>query len=123
MIRDKFLSDLKNRTFDIPYCGRCRSPAWPPVDNCYSCMAKVKLRRIKSPIGNLIEHTTTYNDSKPARFGVIEINGIKLIGSLCFSVQPYVGMSLRMTNCGVSDEGTPFYEFGCSNCVGLGYVE
>jgi uncharacterized OB-fold protein len=107
---EQFLNNLKGSRFAIPYCIRCNSPSWPPIERCNICMSRVKLKRIKTPVGHLIEHTTAYNMSKPVIFGVIELDGIKLVGSL-HSVAPYVGMGLRMINCGVSADGTPFYEF------------
>lgn len=73
-------------------------------------MSRVKLRRIRSPVGSLIEYTTAHNLCSPMIFGLIEINGIKLVGSLK-SLLPQVGMRVKMINCGISVEGTPFYEF------------
>ena len=81
-----------------------------PIDQCYFCMSRVKLRRIRSPVGSLIEYTTARNLCSPIIFGVVRINGIKLVGSLK-SISPQIGMRVKMINCGVSGEGTPFYEF------------
>jgi hypothetical protein len=44
-------------------------------------------------------------------FGVIDIEGIKLVGSLRPSTMPQVGMSVKIVNCGLSSDDTPFYEF------------
>jgi uncharacterized OB-fold protein len=109
---EKFINYLKDNKFAVPYCNRCNAPTWPPVDCCYICMSKVKLKRIKSLEGHLIEYTVSYRLSKPEIFGIIEINGINLIGSVHSTVSPHVGMFLRMKKCGVSDDGTPYYEFG-----------
>jgi uncharacterized OB-fold protein len=79
MIVEKFLNCLKDSKFVIPYCDRCNAPAWPPVDCCYTCMSKVKLKCTKSLKGHLIEYTTSYHLSKPLVFGIIEIDGIKLV--------------------------------------------
>lgn len=111
LIMEHFLKCLKDHRFVIPYCSRCGSPAWPPVEKCYNCMSKVKLKRIKVPQGHLIEHTTAYTICGPVIFGVIEIHGIKLVGSLHPSTIPQVGMSVKMVNCGLSTDDTPFYEF------------
>jgi hypothetical protein len=74
-------------------------------------MSKVKLRRAKSLEGHLIEYTVSYRFLKPQIFGIIEIGGIKLIGTVHSSVSPFVGMFLRMKKCGISNDGTPYYEF------------
>lgn len=111
MIVEKFLNYLKDSKFVVPYCDRCNAPAWPPVDCCFTCMSKVKLKSTKSLKGHLIEYTTSYHLSKPLVFGIIEIDGIKLVGSVHSSVAPHVGMILKMRNCGISDNGTPYYEF------------
>jgi uncharacterized OB-fold protein len=108
---EKFINYLKENKFVVPYCYRCNAPAWPPVDCCYRCMSKVKLKRTKILEGHLIEYTVSYRLSKPKVFGVIEIDGIKLIGSVNSSVAPYPGMFLRMKSCGVSNDGTPYYDF------------
>jgi hypothetical protein len=73
-------------------------------------MSKIKLRRIRFPVGSLIEYTTARDLFSPIIFGVVRINGINLVGSLK-SISPQIGMSVKMINCGVSGEGTPFYEF------------
>jgi uncharacterized OB-fold protein len=110
LITEQFLCNLKRSRFAIPYCIGCSLPVWPPIDQCYFCMSRVKLRRIRSPVGSLIEYTTAHNLCSPIIFGVIRINGIKLVGSLK-SISPQIGMRVKMMNCGVSGEGTPFYEF------------
>jgi hypothetical protein len=74
-------------------------------------MSRVRLREIRAPVGRLLEYTTAHNISQPVIFGVISINGIKVIGSLISSVSPEMGIEVKMTNCGISRDGTPFYEF------------
>jgi uncharacterized OB-fold protein len=110
LISEQFLRNLRRSRFAIPYCIRCGLPAWPPIDQCYFCMSRVKLRRIRSPIGSLIEYTTARNLCSPIIFGVVRTNGINLVGSFK-SISPQIGMRVKMINCGVSSEGTPFYEF------------
>ncbi len=111
MITERFLKYLRDHRFVIPYCSSCGSPAWPPVERCSNCMSKVQLKRIKVPQGHLMEYTTAYTICGPVIFGVIEIRGIKLVGSLHPSTMPQAGMSVKMVNCGLSTDGTPFYEF------------
>ena len=111
LIMKHFLKCLKDHRFVIPYCVWCGSPAWPPVEKCYNCRSKVKLKRIKGPQGHLIEYATAYTKCGPVIFGVVDIDGIKLVGSLRPSITPQVGMNVKMVNCGLSTDDTPFYEF------------
>ena len=74
-------------------------------------MSLVGLREIRFPVGRLLEYTTARNISPPVVFGIISIDGIKIIGSVDSSVLPRVGIDVKMTNCGISSDGTPFYEF------------
>jgi hypothetical protein len=74
-------------------------------------MSRVGLREICVPVGRLLEYTTARNTSPPLVFGIVSIDGVKVIGSVDSSVSPRVGIELKMTNCGVSSDGTPFYEF------------
>lgn len=74
-------------------------------------MSRVRLREIRTPVGHLIEYTTAYNMSRPLNFGIVNIGGINIIGSLDSTISPSVGMKVKMINCGISPNGTPFYEF------------
>ena len=74
-------------------------------------MSRVRLREIRTPVGHLIEFTTAYNMSRPLKFGIVNIGGINIIGSLDSTISPSVGMKVKMINCGISPSGTPFYEF------------
>ena len=49
--------------------------------------------------------------SRPLKFGIVNIGGINIIGSLDLTISPSVGMKVKMINCGISPNGTPFYEF------------
>jgi hypothetical protein len=49
--------------------------------------------------------------SRPLKFGIVNIGGINIIGSLDSAISPSVGMKVKMINCGISPNGTPFYEF------------
>jgi uncharacterized OB-fold protein len=111
LIFEQFINGLRKRRFALPYCIKCDLPAWPPVDRCYHCMSRVGLREIRFPVGRLLEYTTARNISPPVVFGIVSIDGIKVIGSLDSSVSPRVGIDVKMTNCGISSDGTPFYEF------------
>jgi uncharacterized OB-fold protein len=110
MILEEFIKNLKRGKFMIPYCMSCGSATWPPSDHCYLCASKTKLRRIEHLTGKLVEFTTSYHMGNRTVFGIIDIEGIKLIGSIN-SILPYVGMNVNITACGILSDGTPFYEF------------
>jgi hypothetical protein len=74
-------------------------------------MSRVRLREFRTPAGRLIEYTTAYNMSRPVKFGIVNIGGINIIGSLDSTVSPRVGIKVKMINCGILPDGTPFYEF------------
>jgi hypothetical protein len=48
---------------------------------------------------------------RPLKFGIVNIRGINILGSLDSTISPSVGMMVKMINCGVSPDGSPFYEF------------
>jgi uncharacterized OB-fold protein len=110
MILEEFLKNLKRGKFMIPYCISCNSATWPPSDHCYLCASKTKLRRIEHITGKLVEFTASNDMGSRRVFGVVDIEGVKLIGSIK-SLLPYVGMNLNINACGVLSDGTPFYEF------------
>jgi hypothetical protein len=49
--------------------------------------------------------------SRPLKFGIVNIGGINIIGSLVSTISPSVGIKVKMINCGISPDGSPFYEF------------
>jgi hypothetical protein len=53
-------------------------------------MSRVRLREIRTPVGHLIEYTTAYNMSRPLKFGIVDIGGINIIGSLDSTISPSV---------------------------------
>ncbi|MDQ3837970.1 MAG: hypothetical protein M3297_01735 [Thermoproteota archaeon] len=74
-------------------------------------MSRVRLRKIRAPVGRLFEYTTAYNMPRPMKFGIVDIEGIKVIGYLDSTVPLCIGTEVIMTRCGISLDGTPFYEF------------
>ena len=60
--------------------------------------------------GILLEFTNSYVKGKEGIFGLVEISGIKLVGS--FGLHHLrEGMKVRMTECGIMPDGTAFYSF------------
>jgi hypothetical protein len=67
------------------------------------------LRKTKGK-GILIEWTTSHLENVPNKFGIVDMSGIKVLGSI--SGEPIIrGMHVKMTKCGISDNGIPYYHF------------
>jgi uncharacterized OB-fold protein len=105
----EFIEHLKKGEFRMAVCRSCGIKAWPPYRRCPHCQSKTSLKKIETT-GTLIEFTNSHIKGKEGVFGLVEMSGIKLIGS--FSEQQLKeGMKVRMTECGVMPDGTAFYSF------------
>lgn len=105
----EFIKHLKKGEFWAPVCASCGRRAWPPSQLCPQCLSKTSLKKVETT-GTLLEFTTSHVKGKEGVFGVIEMSGIRLIGSFV-SDQLKEGMKVRMTKCGVRPDGTAFYAF------------
>lgn len=105
----EFIELLKKGKFRMPVCTSCGSSAWPPSHRCPHCLSKTSLKKIQTT-GTLIEFTRSHIKDKEGVFGLIEMSGIKLVGSFD-DHQLKEGMKVRMTGCGVRPDGTAFYAF------------
>jgi uncharacterized protein len=99
---------LRKGEFRVAICTRCSKKIWPPTKFCCYCFSKTRFKKMKA-IGTVIEYTTSHVDGKEERFGVVDIEGIKLIGSLSSSLT--TGMKVRMVECGIRENGFAFYHF------------
>jgi uncharacterized OB-fold protein len=105
----EFFDYLKKGEFRIPVCTSCGSKAWPPSHHCPHCLSRTSLKKIETA-GILIEFASSQVKGKEGVFGLVEMSGIKLVGS--FTDQHLKeGMKVRMTGCGVRSDGTAFYSF------------
>ncbi|HEV8386651.1 MAG TPA: hypothetical protein VGQ03_03420 [Nitrososphaera sp.] len=62
------------------------------------------------PIGTLIEFATSNVRNREGVFGLIDIDGIKIVGGLR-TEKPSAGMKMKMSGCGLREDGSPFYDF------------
>jgi uncharacterized OB-fold protein len=109
IILKEFIECLKKGEFKIPVCPSCKSKTWPPSHYCPHCLNKTSLQKVRT-IGTLIEFTKSHIKDKEGIFGIVEMSGIKIVGSL--DIQDLKeGMKVKMSRCGVSQEGTVFYNF------------
>jgi uncharacterized OB-fold protein len=105
----EFIKYLKKGEFRMPVCMSCGSKAWPPSHRCPCCLSKTSLRKIETT-GTLVEYTSSHVKGREGVFGLVEMSGIKLVGS--FEDQNLKeGMKVRMTDCGIRSDGTAFYSF------------
>jgi uncharacterized OB-fold protein len=94
----------------VPVCSSCRTKVWPPFPDCPKCLSKASLQIIDTT-GILVEFTNSYVKGMEGTFGLIEMSGIKLIGSFKTSSQLTEGIRVKMTRCGITSDGIAFYFF------------
>ena len=100
---------MRRGEFRISICEACDKKIWPPSENCSFCFSKTILKENHEE-GKLIEFTRSYMKYSEGVFGVVDICGIRVVGSL--SGDPlWHGMKVKMTKCGISTNGTVFYQF------------
>ena len=58
----------------------------------------------------MLEFSTSRIKSCPSVFGIIQMDGIAVLGSIS-DKNPYHGMPVRMTDCGVTSAGLTYYNF------------
>jgi len=105
----EFIEHLKTGKFRVPKCMSCGSNAWPPSHCCPYCLSKTSLKKIETT-GILLEFTSSHCKGKEGIFGLVEMSGIKLVGSF-HTTHLKEGMKVRMKECGIGPDGTAFYFF------------
>ena len=60
--------------------------------------------------GKLLEFSTSRLNSRSSAFGIIQMDGVAVLGSIS-DKNPYYGMRVRMTDCGVTYTGLTYYNF------------
>ena len=105
----EFIKQLKKGKFKVPTCTACDYKTWPPTYRCPRCLSKTSLKKIEVT-GTLLEFTRSHVKGSEGIYGMIEIMGIKLVGSLQ-SASLKEGMKVRMSNCEVRGDGTASYSF------------
>jgi uncharacterized OB-fold protein len=108
----KFYDFIRRGEFRVPVCKQCRKKMWPPLEYCCDCFFTTRLEKFETT-GTLIEFTTSNIYGREDLYGVVDMRGIKLIGSLSGNVTP--GMKVRMVKCGIRENGCLYYHF--DSCV------
>ena len=60
--------------------------------------------------GTLIHFTMSYLKGREGCYGMVEMSGIKLIGSF-ESLEMKEGIKVKMVRCGARPDGSPYYFF------------
>jgi uncharacterized OB-fold protein len=105
----EFLERLRAGQFELPVCVSCRKKMWPPSHICSTCLSDTIFKKIRRT-GRLVVASRSYVKDREGVFGVIDIDGIRIVGSLNSDRLP-IGTIMEMTACGVRKDGTPFYDF------------
>lgn len=105
----EFLDSLKTGEFRVPICKSCGRKAWPPAKLCPVCLSNTSLEKVES-VGIVIEFAKSHVKNKEGSFGILDIDGIRLVGALKTD-KISSGMRMRMVECGISEDGSPFYDF------------
>jgi uncharacterized OB-fold protein len=105
----EFIESLNKGEFRLPICNSCKVKVWPPSPYCPQCLSNTSLQIIDEK-GILIHFTQSYLKGMEGCYGLVEMSGIKLIGSF-ESLELKEGLKVKMVRCGVSHDGTPYYLF------------
>ncbi len=105
---DEFAENLRKEKFLVPVCTVCKAKSWPPSPFCQKCLSRTVFRKVKTE-GILQEFATSFVRDHEGVFGIVDMDGIKIIGSFATD-KLQKGMQVKMTRCGIKS-GTPFYIF------------
>lgn len=103
------MKSLNEGNFLVPVCSSCRNKVWPPSRLCPLCYSETSLEEVET-VGTLLEFSKSHIERKEGMFGIVDLGGIKIVGGLK-SDRLKEGMKLRMSACGVREDGSPFYDF------------
>jgi uncharacterized OB-fold protein len=96
----------------IPTCKNCQNRVWPPKSFCSICLSDNISFGTTCVKGRILELSKSYEDGMPNGnvFALIEISGIRLIGSVAGS-RISKENSVILQRCGLRKDKEPFYEF------------
>jgi hypothetical protein len=60
--------------------------------------------------GTLVEWTTSHLKNIQSKFGIVDMSGVRVLGSIS-GESITRGLHVKMTKCGISDNGIPYYHF------------
>lgn len=86
-------------------CVRCHKTIWPNSSFCCYCFSRTAFKKIDSH-GIIKEVATRLVGTRKEVYGVVEISGIRVIGTLFANASP--GGKVRIGKCGITTEGCFF---------------
>jgi uncharacterized OB-fold protein len=105
----EFIDSIMKGEFRLPVCNSCKAKVWPPSYYCPRCLSQTSLQIVDTN-GTLVYFTTSYLKGREGSYGLVEMSGIRLIGSFD-SPGLKEGLQVKMITCGLKPDGTPFYFF------------
>lgn len=61
-------------------------------------------------MGTVLEFTTSHVNSSRGTFGIVDLAGIRIVGAISGELL-YEGIEVRMTTCGITQDGSVYYDF------------
>ena len=107
-----FFYYLKRGQLRIPTCCNCHQKVWPPNQFCSQCFSR-RIDMVKADSkGRIIEFSKSHNKNNPSEltYGLIEISGVRLIGSIV-GKGIEANSSVLLRRCGLTESKNAFYEF------------
>lgn len=107
-----FFYYLQRGQLRIPTCCNCHQKVWPPNQFCSQCFSRqIDMVRADSK-GRIIEFSKSHNKNNPSEltYGLIEISGVRLIGSIV-GKGIEANSSVLLRRCGLTESKNAFYEF------------
>lgn len=89
-------------------CVRCHKTIWPNSSFCCDCFSRTAFKKIDSD-GIIEEVSVHLVGSRNEVYGVVEIGGIRVIGTLFANASP--GGKVRIGECGITTDGCFFCRF------------
>lgn len=107
-----FFYYLQRGQLRIPTCCNCHQKVWPPNQFCSQCFSR-RIDMVKADSkGRIIEFSKSHNKNNPSEltYGLIEISGVRLIGSIV-GKEIEANSSVLLRRCGLTESKNAFYEF------------
>ena len=89
-------------------CVRCHKTKWPNASFCCDCFSRTTFKKIES-YGIIEEVSVHLIGTRNEVYGVVEIRGIRVIGTLFANASP--GDKVRIGECGITTDGCFFCRF------------
>lgn len=106
----RFMKQLKNGKFVIPYCTGCRMKIWPPYEYCPACYRRTSIVTA-GKIGKIVEFSRSWLEEQQVIVALIDIDGILLLGSISEGQGITIGAEVELLSTGTSTDGKIYFHF------------